>query len=362
MNKLHNEAARGKGGINRNQSKGRGNKRGVKRWIYGISISIVVALGCFVAPLLASRSQQRAIIIVPENATMQQLGDTLEKHLGISFSRQTLTAARAMGGAFHLRSGAYEVRKGVSALGAARAIGRGRQYIVNLSLNNIRTLDDLAERCAGKLSFSASELLDYLGRPEVARKYGLTPESAMALFIADNYEMYWKTTPEEFIDKIGARYEKFWDASRKKKASDLGLTPLEVSIIASIADEESNKGDEKGRICRLYMNRLKKNMRLQADPTVKFAVGDFGIKRVTKAHLGIESPYNTYRVNGLPPGPIRIIDPKTVDAFLNSSPTDDIYMCAKSDMSGYHDFTSDYSEHQSNARRYQEKLNQLKIK
>lgn len=135
-----------------------------------------------------------------------------------------------------------------------------------------------------------------------------------------------------------------------------------MAVIASIADEESSKADEKGRICRLYLNRLKKGMRLQADPTVKFALGDFSIKRVNKTHLAFGSPYNTYRTEGLPPGPIRISDPKTIDSFLGSAPTSDIYMCARADFSGYHDFTADYAEHQANARRYQEKLNQMKIK
>ena len=157
-------------------------------------------------------------------------------------------------------------------------------------------------------------------------------------------------------------YKQFWNDERKAKATALGLTPDEVVILASIVEEETAKRDERGKVGRLYLNRLQKNMRLQADPTVKYAIGDFSIKRITEKMCAFDSPYNTYRVAGLPPGPIRLVEKHTIDAILDSKPHNYIYMCAKSDFSGYHDFAADYATHIANAKRYQAELNKRNIK
>lgn len=322
----------------------------------------MVCAAVFFIPCFSSTSYNRQIIIIPENASLRQLGDSLSKYYDKTYSDRVLSIARLMGPMFKLRKGAYELKSGQSPFQAAKKIGRGSRYIVTISLNNIRTPQQLAKKVSDKLSFTEDKLMSALKNDSIVRTYGLSPDNIMALFLADNYEVYWECSPQEFIKKTGANYQRFWNGQRRRKASQLGLTPLQVQIIASIADEESNKADEKARICRLYYNRLKKNMRLQADPTVKYAIGDFSIKRITRDHLAEKSPYNTYRNNGLPPGPIRISDKTTIDAFLNSSPTEDIYMCAKEDFSGYHNFTSSYQEHLANAARYQEKLNSIGIK
>ena len=155
---------------------------------------------------------------------------------------------------------------------------------------------------------------------------------------------------------------RFWDKSRRSKAARLGLTPAEVATIASIVEEETAKTDEKPKVARLYLNRLQKGIKLQADPTVKFASGDFSLRRITGKHLAIESPYNTYKISGLPPGPIRVPASSTLDAVLNAPNHNYIYMCAKEDFSGYHNFASDYATHQANARRYQAELNRRGIR
>lgn len=323
---------------------------------------ILIASGVFIVPCISPGPFKKTIVMIPESPTIEQLADTLTKHFDKSFSDKTVRIARLMGNAFKLRHGAFEIAAGASPLQAARKIGRGARYIVTVSINNIRTPQQLADKVSDQLYFNAEDLLKAMRNEKLLSEFGLDRNNVMSLFISDNYEFYWETNPEEFIQKMGENYLKFWNDERKKKASQLGLSPVDVEIIASIADEESNKADEKGRICRLYYNRLKKRMRLQADPTVKYALGDFAIKRVTKDHLKTSSPYNTYKNEGLPPGPIRITDKQTVDAFLTSAPTTDIYMCAKEDFSGYHVFTSSYNEHIANARRYQEKLNSAGIK
>lgn len=335
------------------------NRRSLWR-ITAMAIAVIVlAAICYAAPVFLSKAPSRAIIVVPENPTFAQLSDTLAKHLGDSYASKTVRGARLMGKAFSLRPGAYEIPAGASAFKGARILGRGRQYIVTLALNNLRTKRQIAEKIASQVGFSAGSLLKALDNAEALSCYGLTPANSQAIFIADNYEVFWSISPEKFVEKMGDAYNRFWNKERRAKADSLGLSPVEAATIASIADEESAKYDEKGRICRLYLNRLTKGMRLQADPTVKFAIGDFAIKRVTHAMTETESPYNTYRISGLPPGPIRITDPRTVDALLDSKPTDELYMCAKEDLSGYHNFTSSFSEHQANATRYQRKLNEM---
>ena len=193
-------------------------------------------------------------------------------------------------------------------------------------------------------------------------KYGKTPQTIACLLMPDTYEFYWDITPEKTLDRLNDYYEDFWTDKRKSKAEKLGLTPDEVATIASIVEEETVKADERGKVARLYLNRYQQGMRLQADPTVKFALGDFSIKRITVPMTQINSPYNTYRVNGLPPGPIRLPEKSTIDAVLDAPQHDYLYMCARADFSGYHDFTRDYSSHLDNAHRYQDALNSRGIK
>ncbi|MDE6007603.1 MAG: endolytic transglycosylase MltG, partial [Muribaculaceae bacterium] len=213
-----------------------------------------------------------------------------------------------------------------------------------------------------RLDFSAEEFMETVADESLMEEYGLDPEQALSLFIDDSYQVYWSGTPRDLIKKVGAHYKEVWNEERRKKAEDLGLTPADVMTICSIVDEETNKIDEKGTVGRLYINRLQSGMKLQADPTVRYAVGDFTIKRVTGTHLKTESPFNTYLHAGVPPGPIRTTSVATIDAVLNSEPHDYIYMCAKEDFSGYHNFAATYSEHLDNARRYQKALDELGIK
>jgi UPF0755 protein len=182
------------------------------------------------------------------------------------------------------------------------------------------------------------------------------------MFLPNTYQMYWNTTAKSFFERMNKEYEKFWTPERKQKAAELNLTPIQVSILASIVDAEALHDDEMPTIAGLYLNRLKRGIKLEADPTVIYATGDFTIKRVLNRYLSTPSPYNTYRVTGLPPGPIMMPSVAAVKAVLNYKQHNYIYMCAKEDFSGYHNFATNVAEHQANARRFQQALNERGIK
>jgi len=203
--------------------------------------------------------------------------------------------------------------------------------------------------------------LSALNNDKIASGYGLTHESFPMLFIPNSYEFYWNTSPQKFIDRMKREYDQFWTETRKKKAADLELSPLQIVTIASIVQEETNKNDEKSRMAGVYINRVKKGWLLQADPTVKFALGNFLIKRILTSDLTIDSPYNTYKYVGLPPGPINFPDIVSVDAVLNTEHHNYMYFCAKEDFSGYHNFALSLAEHNRNAARYQNELNKSRI-
>lgn len=345
------------------QSSGRFTKR--RKWILiGILSLFCAAIVCLIVlvPLYSAKSTQEALIRIPANASRETVRDTIAKYLGDDFAAKVIKASQLRGSDFSKRHGAYLLTEGISPMRAERKLAAGSQHPLKIVINGFRTRERLAEKIALKLDFSKDSLLKTLNNPEITGRYGVSPEEVLVLFPDATYEVYWNTSPEELLDKTASAYKYIWNEKRRKQATDLGLTPVQMMILCSIVDEESNKADDKGKIGRLYVNRLHKGMRLQADPTVKYAVGDFTIRRVLNEHLKKESPYNTYLVTGLPPGPIRTTGTATIDSVLNSAPNDYIYMCAKDDFSGYHAFASDYNEHLKNARKYQQALNRRGIK
>ena len=248
----------------------------------------------------------------------------------------------------------------MSPLDAARRLTSGPQEPLTITINGFRLLPVLEEKVAARFDFSKDSIASVLPDPEVLKEYGLTPEQALGLFINDSYQFFWNASPAEVVKKIGSNFNEVWTPERQAKAKTLGLTPPDVMTLASIVDEESNKLDEKGAIGRLYINRLQRGMKLEADPTVRYAGGDFTVKRIVRPKE-VQGAYNTYLHPGLPPGPIRTTSVATIDAILNSEPHDYIFMCAKEDFSGYHNFASTYSEHQANARRYKRELDRRGI-
>lgn len=323
--------------------------------LLGLAFVIIASL-CSAYPYIVTGTPAEATIRIPANASSATVSDSLTKYYGKAFAGRVMRIAALRKTDFSKRHGAYSIEAGANALAVARKISSGAQTPVRITINGFRSLDLLAERIAAKMDFSADSLLSEIRNPETLSPYALTPSQALALFVDDSYEIYWSASPRELIDKIGRNYLSLWNEERRAKASSLGISPAETMILASITDEETNALSEKGTIGRLYINRLHKGMALQSDPTVRFALNDFTIKRVKGEHLQADSPYNTYRNKGLPPGPIRTTGKSTIDAILDSTPNDYLYMCAKEDFSGTHNFAATFAEHSDNARRYRKAL------
>lgn len=300
-------------------------------------------------------------VTVPHDATASQVRDSLDVRLGKSMGKRVYTLWRLMGGTPSKAHGSYLVTRGEMALKIARNLSRGRQTPVTVTFNNIRTMPQLADKMASMLDFSSEEFLEACRT--VLPPMGFSDESQYpAAFLPDSYEFYWTASAEDVVAKLAGHRNRFWTDERRDRARALGLSPVEVATVASIAEEETAKKDERPMVARLYLNRIDRGMKLQADPTVKYAIGDFSIRRITNSMLSTPSPYNTYVIKGLPPGPIRIADAATIDGVLNAPRHGYLYMCAREDFSGYHNFASDYAAHRANAARYRSELDRRGIK
>ena len=333
-----------------------------KKWIVGIIAAIAIILVACAVPYLFMGAPADGLIKVRKGSTIEQIGDSIKAATDETYSNRVKTMLHLMNANVENREGAFRVTQGTSPFTFARRIKNGMQSGVRFTFNNVRTLDEWAQRWGDTFMDDADKMRKALKDSAVCAKYGKTPQTIACLLMPDTYEFYWDITPEKTLDRLNDYYKDFWTSERKSKAEKLGLTPDEVATIASIVEEETSKADERGKVARLYLNRYQQGMRLQADPTVKYAIGDFSIKRITVEMTQVNNPYNTYRVNGLPPGPIRLPEKSTIDAVLNAPQHDYIYMCARPDFSGYHDFSRDYSSHLDNAHRYQEALNSRGIK
>jgi UPF0755 protein len=219
---------------------------------------------------------------------------------------------------------------------------------------------ELAERVSHQIEADSASLVSLLNDSAYLARAGLNMENALTLFIPNTYEFYWNTTAQQFMDRMKRENESFWTADRMMKASDAGLSKEEVIILASIVEKETNKNDEKARIAGVYKNRLDAGWRLQADPTLVYASGDFGLTRVLNIHKRIESPYNTYIHTGLPPGPICIPSIASIEAVLNYENHKFLFFCAKDDLSGYHVFAETVTQHNRNANNYRKAIENRK--
>ncbi|MFI3332978.1 MAG: endolytic transglycosylase MltG [Rikenellaceae bacterium] len=261
-----------------------------------------------------------------------------------------------------IKVGNYSFEPGMSVIRIVRMLKLGEQQAVNVTFNNIRTLPELAGRISGQLDLDSLELLKHLQSSEVAAGYNQSTSTMISMFIPNTYQLYWNTSAQGFTDRINSEYKRFWNSDRMTKAEKVGLSQLEVMTLASIVYEETKQQSEMARVAGVYLNRLRIGMPLQADPTVKFAIGDFTIKRVLNKHLEYDSPYNTYKYAGLPPAPIAMPSIAAIDAVLSPEKHSYLYFCARPTFDGFHNFAKTLSEHNANARAYINELNRLKIK
>ena len=264
-----------------------------------------------------------------------------------------------------VKPGRYRIKKNMNNREAVLMLRAGRQTPVRLTFNNVRLKEELPGRLCRNLEADSVKLRALITDPAVVEKYGFDTTTITCMFVPNTYELYWNTSSDELLDRMHKEYEKFWTDKRKEQAKAIGFTPIQVSILASIVEAEQGRwADERPRLAGVYINRMtseETDFKLQADPTLVFAHKDFSMRRVLNVHKQTDSPYNTYKYRGLPPGPINLPSPASIDAVLNYEKNNYLYFCAKADFSGYHAFAVTYDQHLKNARLYQAALNAKKI-
>lgn len=260
------------------------------------------------------------------------------------------------------KPGHYVLKPGMSVIEVARMLKLGMQTPVRVTINNVRIPAQLAQKLARQIDADSAAIMRALTSPDAARSVGFDSVTLFSMFIPDTYEFYWTVTPEEFVQRMKREYDRFWTPERDSLRKRSGLSRLGVMTLASIVYEETRKTDEMPRIAGVYVNRLRKGIPLQADPTVKYAMQDFGLRRILYKHLKYPSPYNTYVNKGLPPSPICMPGVNAIDAVLNFERHDYIFFCARPTFDGYHNFARTLREHNANARAYSAELNRRKIK
>lgn len=320
---------------------------GYYRWIYGSNTAI---------------DGEEVYVHIPTEGDYEGLKDSLEKKGAIRNMESFDWVADLKGLPDRIHAGKYRIEAGMSNDALTDRFRGGYEETVRVSFSDVRNLEELAKELTEDVEVGKGELLELLEDPATARKYGFDEHSFKAMFIPNTYEFYWDVSAKELLDRMKKEYERFWTEEREEKAKDLGLDRIEVSILASIVEaEQMGHPQERPKIARLFLNRLKKGMRLESDPTLVYAIGDFSIKRVLDKDRDVESPYNTYRYKGLPPGPIRIPGKTSIEAVLNPDENDYLFMCARPDTTELHNFAETHPEHVRNARKYQRWLNQRKV-
>jgi len=303
-----------------------------------------------------------AYLYIPQGANFKTVLDSLKKNDQIQNTVSFAFLSKLMKYQENIKPGRYLIKSSMTNQAMVRMLRAGKQTPVKLTFNNVRLKHDLVKKVTKNLNFEPSALEKLLNNPEVANKYGFDTTTIVSMFLPNTYQVYWNTSPQKVLDRMHREYKKFWNNSRLEKAKNLGLKPQEVSVLASIVQAETNKNDEKARIAGVYINRLQKGIPLEADPTLVFALKDFGLKRVLNKHKEIKSPYNTYKNKGLPPGPINIPSISSLKAVLDYEQHDYLFFCAKADFSGYHAFAKTNAQHERNARLYHKALNMRRIR
>ncbi len=304
---------------------------------------------------------EEQVVLIPGGAGLDQVVDTLLAKEVIRDERLFRWVAERKKYAARVRPGRYVVPHGMSMNDLVNKLRSGEQDPVRITFTNIRNLPQLAGQVAKYIAADSLALLHAITDPATANRLGFDQATIIALFLPNTYEVWWTVTPEELIGRFAREYKAFWNADRQAAARKLGLSQSEVSTLASIVQAETGKASDAPMIASVYLNRLRIGMPLQADPTLKYALGLDSLNRVLHADKQVDSPYNTYTHKGLPPGPINLPEPRFIDAVLHPATTDYLYFCAREDLSGYSNFSTTYQQHMVYARRYQQALNKRGI-
>lgn len=305
--------------------------------------------------------REKTYFYIPTGSTYGEVLKALQRQHVVRNLRDFDWLARKLHYPQHIHPGRYAIKPGMSNLQLVHLLYSGKQAPVKLVINKLRTRQDLIRLVSRHLEADSASMATLLSDEVYLRQYGLDTNTALCAILPNTYFFFWNTSAEGFFKRMMQEYHRFWDSTRLQEAQALGLTPNEVMILASIVEEETHDNAEKPLIASVYLNRLRKGMRLAADPTVKYALGDFSLRRIYSKYTRFNSPYNTYLHKGLPPGPICTPSPASIDAVLHAPQTDYLYFCAKPDFSGTHVFASTYAAHLQNARRYQAALDSLHI-
>jgi UPF0755 protein len=328
----------------------------------GILITVIIFLiyrNLFGISIIPDKSNH--IILIPTGSSYDQVLDTLESTLTIKNLKLLRWVAEKKNYPDLIKPGRYIINKGLSYTGLINLLRSGKQSPVKITFNNLRTLNQISGKIGKQVEADSSQIIGFFSDESNFRADEFKKENIIALFIPNTYEFYWNTDAKGLYTRLLKEYRLFWNDQRLAKAKEIGLDPVEVSILASIIDDEVAKSDEKPRIAGVYLNRLKRGMPLQACPTIKFALNDFSITRILKKYLLVDSPYNTYEHSGFPPGPIGCATIEGIDAVLNAEKHDYIFFAARPDFSGYHNFSRTLSEHNRYALLYQKELDKRKI-
>jgi UPF0755 protein len=330
-------------------------------WVVSMAILVVFYLGYILfVPNIRIENEDDTYLYIRDHETMDDLVLALTES-GKIRNVSSFKQVASLLGYKKVKPGRYDLSIAMNNFKLVRMLRSGRQKPVKLTFNNIRTKEQLAGRLSKELMADSVSIVQLMNDSAYLAPFGFTVHTAIANFIPDTYEVFWDLDAQEIFDRMNKEYLKFWTPERKAKADSIPMTPVQVATLAAIVEEETNNKAERPQVAGLYINRLNANMPLQADPTLKFAVGDFSIRRLRMEHILYISPYNTYRNKGLPPGPIRVASANGIDAVLNYAKHNYIYMCAKETFDGQHNFAVSYTEHMANARRYQQALNARNI-
>ncbi len=313
--------------------------------------------------VLTNKGAKEQVLYIPKGMSYDELALQLRQEGTIQHPVAFGVFSKWLNYVDNVKAGRYILTPKMNTIDFVRQLRSGNQAPVNVTFNeNLRFLPELAGKITSNLSIDSTEFATYLQDESTAKEFGFDAANFISMFLPNTYEMYWTDSKEEVVERMKKEYDKFWTEERKELAKAQGLSQKEVAILASIVDAETRFKDEKPRVAGVYLNRLKQDMLLQADPTLVFAHNDFTIKRVLNKHKEIESPFNTYKYTGLPPAPIRLPSIAGLNAVLKPENHEYIFFCAKEDLSGYHAFAKTNAEHEANARRYHNALNERGIK